>query len=140
MLTNRLETVLSSVISDSQSCGVPGRFSGSNIRTIHHIVDYCNSNQLGGAIISLDQEKNFDRVDWGYMLKVLERMNFEASFRAWVRLLYHNIFSRVLANGYTSNAFAVTRSVRQGLFPVVRKMDVPCFGCTAFTSGWARRG
>ena len=114
VLTNRLETVLSSIISDSQSCGVPGRFSGSNIRTIQDIVDYCNSNQLGGAIISLDQEKAFDRVDWGYMLKVFERMNFGASFRAWVRLLYHNIFSRVLVNGYTSNAFAVTRGVRQG--------------------------
>ena len=32
VLTNRLKTVLPSVISDSQSCGVPGRFSGSNIR------------------------------------------------------------------------------------------------------------
>ena len=48
------------------------------------------------------------------MLKVLERMNFGPSFRAWVRLLYHNIFSCVLVNGHTSNAFAVTRGVRQG--------------------------
>ena len=48
------------------------------------------------------------------MMKMLERMNFGPSFRAWVRLLYSNIFSRVLVNGYTSNAFAVTRGVRQG--------------------------
>ena len=87
VLTNRLKTVLASVIFESQSCGVPGRFSGSNIRTIQDIVNFCNSNALGGAIISLDQEKAFDRVDWGYMLRVLERMNFGPSFRAWVRLL-----------------------------------------------------
>ena len=48
------------------------------------------------------------------MLKVLERMNFGPSFCSWVRLLYHNIFSRVLVNGHTSHAFAVTRGVRQG--------------------------
>ena len=65
VLTNRLKAVLSSVISDSQSCGVPGRFSGSNVRTIQDIVNFCNVHEKGGAIISLDQEKAFDRVDWG---------------------------------------------------------------------------
>ena len=93
---------------------VPGRFSGSNIRTIQDIVNFCNSNALGGAILSLDQEKAFDRVDWGFMLRVLERMNFGPSFRAWVSLLYHNIFSRVVVNGHVSHAFGVTRGVRQG--------------------------
>ena len=114
VLTNRLKTVLASVISESQSCGVPDRFSGSNIRTIKDIFNFCNSNALGGAIISLDQEKAFDRVDWGYMLRVLEHMNFGPSFRSWVCLLYNNIFSRVLVNGHISNAFVVTRGVRQG--------------------------
>ena len=63
VLSNRLKIVSSSVISDSQSCGVSGRFSGSNIRTVQDIVNFCNSNQSGGAVISLDQEKAFDRVD-----------------------------------------------------------------------------
>ena len=113
-LTNRLKVVLHSIISESQSCGVPSRFSGCNVRTLQDIVNFCNFNQLGGAVISLDQEKAFDRVDWHYMMQVLERMNFGPSFRAWVRLPYSNIFSRVLVNGYTSNAFVVTRGVRQG--------------------------
>ena len=114
VLTNRLKTVLASVTSEFQLCGVPGRFSGSNIRTIQDIVNFCNSNALEGAILSLDQEKAFDRVDWGFMLRVLERMNFGPSFRAWVSLLYHNIFSRVLVNGHVSHGFGVTRGVRQG--------------------------
>ena len=114
VLTNRLKSVLASVISESQSCGVPGRFSGSNIPTLQDIVNHCNFHKSGGALVSLDQEKAFDRVDWGYMQKVLTRMNFGPSFCSWVRLLYTNIFSRVLVNGYTSGAFAVTRGVRQG--------------------------
>ena len=113
VLTNRLKSVLASVISESQSCGVPGRFSGYNIRTLQDIVNHCNFHQAGGALVSLDQEKAFDRVDWGYMQKVLTRMNFGPSFCSWVRLLYTNIFSRVLVNGYTSEAFAVTHGVRQ---------------------------
>ena len=114
VLTNRIKPVLSSVVSECQSCGVPGRFSGLNVRTLQDIVNICNNTNSGGALISLDQEKAFDRVDWPFMLRVLERMNFGPSFCAWVKLLYTNIFSRVLVNGYTSSAFPITRGVRQG--------------------------
>ena len=114
VLTNRLKTVIASVISESQSFGVPRRFSGLNVRTLQDVVNYCNKQNLGVAVLSLDQEKAFDRVDWNFMLRVLEQMNFGPSFRSWVRLLYTDIFSRVLVNGHTSHAFAVSRSVRQG--------------------------
>ena len=114
VLTNPLKSVLASVISGSQSCGVPGRFSGSNIRTLQDIVNHCNFHRSGGALVLLDQERAFDQVDWKYMQKVLTRMNFGPSFCSWVSLLYTNIFSRVLVNGYTSAAFAVTRGVQQG--------------------------
>ena len=114
VLTNRLKLVLSTVVSPSQTCGVPGRFSGEHVRLLQDIVNFSNTNNVGAAILSLDQEKAFDRVDWSFMLKVLERMNFGPSFRSWVQLLYSSIFSRVLVNGYTSEAFRVTRGVRQG--------------------------
>ena len=69
---------------------------------------------LGGAVLSLDQEKAFDRVDWSLTLRLLDQMHFGPSFRSWVQLLYTNIFSRVLVNGYVSDAFSVSRGVGQG--------------------------
>ncbi len=114
VLTNRLKLVLSTVVSPCQTCGVPGRFSGEHVRLLQDIVNFSNTNNVGAAILSLDQEKAFDRVDWSFMLKVLERMNFGPSFRSWVQLLYSSIFSRVLVNGYTSEAFRVTHGVGQG--------------------------
>ena len=106
VLTNSLKSVL--------ACGVSGHFSGSSIRTLHDIINQCNVHRSGGAIVSLDQEKAVDRVDWGYMQKILQRMNFVPSFYAWVSLLYTDIFSHVLVNCYTSGAFPVTRGLRQG--------------------------
>jgi exonuclease III len=114
VLTNRLKPVISSVISNVQSCGVPGRFSGESVRMLQDIVDHANFSNIGAAILSLDQEKAFDRVDWPFMLKVLERMNFGPTFRSWVALLYTDIFSRVLVNGFSGELFRVTRGVRQG--------------------------
>ncbi len=80
VLTNRLKLVLSSVISPSQTCGVPGRFSGERVHLLQDIVNFSNSTDVGTAILSLDQEKAFGRVDWSFMLKILEHMNFGPSF------------------------------------------------------------
>ena len=74
VLTNCLKSVLSSVVSPSQVCGVPGRFSGEHIRLLQDIINYSNSTDIGAALISLDQEKAFDRVEWSFMLQVLQRM------------------------------------------------------------------
>ena len=53
-------------------------------------------------------------MEWSFLQRVLEKMNFGPSFRSWVQLLYSGIFSRVLVNGFTSEAFRVSRGVRQG--------------------------
>ena len=113
-LANHLLSVIQFLISPDQTCGIPGRFIGDNIRLIHDIVEYANDNNLPGAILSLDQEKAFDRVDWGYMLRVLSTMGFGESFCSWVQLMYHGANSSVIINGFVSDAFPVSRGVRQG--------------------------
>ena len=39
------------------------------------------------VILSLDQEKAFDRVDWSFLFATLDKMGFGPSFIRWVRLL-----------------------------------------------------
>jgi exonuclease III len=114
VLTNRLSAVISSVTGPEQVCGIPGRLSSENIRVLKDVVDHANRTKVGAALISLDQEKAFDRVDWSFMLRVLETMNFGPSFCNWVRLLYANVFSQILVNGFKSDLFPVFRGVRQG--------------------------
>lgn len=114
VLTLRLRSVIASVVSNVQTCGIPGRFSRENVRLFQEVVDYANANNIGGALLSLDQEKAFDHVDWDFMLKVLKRKNFGPNFCSWVKLLYSSILSRILANGHLSEPFQVSRGVRQG--------------------------
>ena len=113
-IANRLLQVLPSIIHSDQSCGVRGRNPVVNNRLMQDIVSDINSRGLGGAVLSLDQEKAFDRVDWSFLLRVLSTMNFGASFRQWILLFYTRITSSVLINGQCSPAFFVTRGVRQG--------------------------
>ena len=80
---------------------------------------YANEHNIPAAILALDQEKAFDRVDWDFLLATLGHMCFGFSFMSWVTLLYSNIRSSILINGYTSNPFWPSREfVRAVPFPL----------------------
>ena len=113
-IANRLLSVLSLVIHSDQSCGVPGRNPNESSRLLKDIVCDANQNGVGAAVLSLDQEKAFDRVEWSYLLRVLQQMNFGDSFRQWISLFYSHIFSCIQINGELTELFRVTRGVRQG--------------------------
>ena len=57
----RFLKVLPLLIDKDQSCGVPGRFIGENVAFIRDAVDHCFLFDVPVALISLDQEKVFDR-------------------------------------------------------------------------------
>ena len=66
------------------------------------------------ALLSLDQEKQFDRVDWSFFRSTLYALGFGQSFVGWVDLFYYNSCSAVNVNGYISSFFSLSRGVRQG--------------------------
>src|SRR5208282_879963 len=85
-----------------------------NLHLIRNVVDYCITCDLPAAIVSFDQSKAIDRVSHHYLFEVLSRFGFGPSLINWVGILYANIDSSVSANGYMSNPFSVSRSVKQG--------------------------
>ena len=113
-LAGRLLNVLGSVVAPEQTCGVRGRFIGENVAFLRDLVDFTTETGTPAAILSLDQEKAFDRVDWRFLFRVLTHLGFGPSFVSWVRLLYSNVRSAVLINGYISDYFFPSRGVRQG--------------------------
>ena len=46
------------------SSGVPSRYIGENVALLHDVATHANELNLFVAILSLDQEKAFDRFDW----------------------------------------------------------------------------
>ena len=113
-LAGRLLKVIHLVVHPDQTCGVPGRFIGENVALLRDLVGITTERGIPAAILSLDQEKAFDRVDWSFMFSTLQRMGFGSSFIRWVRLLYTNVRCSVLVNGYASSIFFPSRGVRQG--------------------------
>ena len=113
-LAARLQRVLPSVLHEDQTCGVPGRSIFSNLYLIRDLIEYCTAKNLPLAIISLDQEKAFDRVNWNFLDRVLQRMNFGPEFRQWIRVIYSEISSACLHSGFVTSFFEISRGAHQG--------------------------
>ena len=65
------------------------------------------------TVLSLDQEKAFDRVDWAFMSATLVKMGFQSSFLRRIKLFYNRVQSAVAVKGYVSFFFDLSRGVRQ---------------------------
>ena len=84
-----------------------------------------------GILLSLDQEKAFDRVYRIFLLNLLEHFGFGRWFRACVATLYNGAFMQVLVNDFLSNPILLERGVRQGdaLSPMLYVLCVEVLAC-----------
>ena len=104
-LSNRLRKVLPQILSEDQTCGVPGCSIFENLFFLLDTIDYAKIKQLSAAVISLDQEKALDRVNHAFLQCVLKRFNFGSDFCHWVGVIYTDISSVVINNGCCPQLF-----------------------------------
>ena len=113
ILAKRLKPLMYSLISENQFC-IEGKSIIDCTTRIRDIMYYSGTQNLTGAVINIDWEKAFDRVNWDFLRKVLMKMKFPAFIIQWIATLYTDIQSVVLVNGHFTKSFYVKRGVRQG--------------------------
>ena len=110
----RLEKILPNLIHPCRSGYVKGRFIGESIRLVADTMHFTKAKNIPGLAVFLDFEKAFDSVEWNFIQKCLETVNFGLDLRQWIKVFYTDISSCVLNNGYASKHFRLERGVRQG--------------------------
>ena len=65
-------------------------------------------------MIATDFEKAFDTLNFNFLIRTLHKFNFGPSFIHWIRVIYNNVSSCVMNNGFTTAPFMLGRGVRQG--------------------------
>lgn len=83
----RLSKVLDVIVDPDQTCSVPGRSISSNLILLRDALDYIDKTNEPGILISLDQEKAFDRVDCAFLMNLLKHFGFGPSFCNWISTL-----------------------------------------------------
>ena len=109
---------------------------GATVALLRDVVNYATSANVPVAILSLDQEKAFDRVDLCFLRSVLVHISFGPSFVGWVDLFYSGVQSAVKVNGYLTHFFRLSRGVRQGcpLSPLLYVLYAEVLACSFRTN------
>ena len=113
-LANRLKKVLDTILSERQTCSVPGRNITHNLHFIRDAIFFCDVRKINGYILCADQEKAFDMLNRDFLIKIMKKMNFGETFIQWIEVIFQDSIGRILLNGYISYDFPISRGVRQG--------------------------
>ncbi len=106
--------MLDQVIHPDQTYCVLGRSIFDNVSLIRDIFHVSKLLNLDCGLLSLDQEKAFDRVEHSYLWNTLASFGFCKEFVDMIRVLYCDVESALKKNGGLFAPFRVLRGVRQG--------------------------
>ena len=84
ILAQRLKSVLPKLVHPDQKGFIPGRNIADANRLLQDVIDYSEQKQINGSIIFVDYQKAFDRVEWQWADRCLEKLNFGNNFRKWI--------------------------------------------------------
>lgn len=103
ILTGRLTPLLPLIIAPNQSGFIKGRLLSDNVllaQEMFHELPRCSPSPNMG--LKLDMAKAYDRVQWPFLLKILEQMGFPSGWISMINRCIGSCWFSVLINGYPS--------------------------------------
>lgn len=76
MLTKRLEPIMTRIIDQTQAVFLPRRYILDNVVLSQEIIHFAIQSQQREVVVRIDFEKTYDKINWDYLLEVLETRNF----------------------------------------------------------------
>ncbi len=113
-ISRRLQGFMPEIIHASQTGFIKQRSIFDNIFTFWEATSLAMKQNQKLAVLLLDFEKAYDRVDWNFLEGTMLCLEFDKSWIFGISALYRNAYSRVILAGDVGNSFLITRSVRQG--------------------------
>ena len=117
VLANRLKVTLPHLITENQSVFLSERLITDNVLVAFEVMHYLEHKRDGKdcyMAVKLDMSKAYNRVKWGFIEKVMERMGFH---ERWIALVMHCISTisySILMNGVAYGSIIPPRGLHQG--------------------------
>lgn len=110
----KLTSAVPALIHRDQAGFMKGRRIEDQTDLVNVMLDRCEIEEDNGAIVFLDQEKAYDKINHDFLWKTLEKFGFLRHFINIVKTLYKNAETVIIINGKISTSYRVIRGVRQG--------------------------
>jgi hypothetical protein len=110
----RMQVVFKGIIGRDQHAFLKGRLISDNI--LEMMLNQALAKQTGGKgyAVFLDQMKAYDRVDHGFLFRLLDTYGVPKNLCSFVKKIYRGATSSINVNGYMSEPVTLSRGVRQG--------------------------
>ena len=99
-ISNKLKTVLPTLISSQQTAYVKNRFIGESGKLISYIIEISGCFNIIGFLVTMDNEKAFGSLDHSFHISVLEKFGFGKNFITWIEILRSTIVCHKCWNNY----------------------------------------
>ena len=113
-LASRLVNILPNFICSTQTGFIKGRYILENLVTSWESMEWAKSSNQNSAMFLLDFEKAYDRIEWDFILSILQAFGFPDEFVRYIQVLLKDSSARIEINGFLSNPIPLSRSIRQG--------------------------
>jgi len=100
-MASKLGRVCQDLIHKDQAGIVPGRSLFDHTRLAHLMVNYAEKQEQNGCIISLDQEKAYNKIDHEYLWEILKEFRFPIQFINLIKMIYSRAKTSVMMYGVT---------------------------------------
>ena len=78
---------------------------------IHHVNNLKDKKHM---IISIDEEKAFDKIKHPFMIKTLQKVGMEGTYLNIIKAIYDKLTANIILNGEKLKAFPLMSGTRQG--------------------------
>jgi exonuclease III len=113
-VATRLQGPLNHLVDPLQTAFLKGRWIGDNVLYHLGLAEYLHQSGQPAALLILDIEKAYDRVDRGWLFRVATEMGFGPGMLGWMRLMLAPSAARVAVNGHLSAPVHVWNGLPQG--------------------------
>jgi hypothetical protein len=106
VLANHLKSILSDIISPSQSAFVPERLVSNNILIAYELTHYLMNQGEGGigyAAIKLDISKAYDQVEWPFFEAMMRRLGINGTWTQLIMKCVCTVSHKIKINGALSD-------------------------------------
>lgn len=114
ILTFRVEPILQRLIDNHQSAFLKDRYILDNVLLSHEVIHHYKHTDQQGVVVKIDFEKAYDKINWNYLLHVMQIRGFDSKWITWMASWLISSQTCVSINGSLTPYFFCKRGVRQG--------------------------
>lgn len=117
MLANRPACFLPKLTQEDQIGFIPSQQAPDFTHKILNLMHMTESSRTPSLLLSLDAEKAFDKIHWGYLRQVLHKFGIQGEICSVILALYTTPLAYVYTEGMFSDSFPIINDTRQGCPP-----------------------